>query len=582
MGSNECEDKAQLSLWPYGGPAGNAAWRVLENQKLKPKNAVKNSGTVLYTTGKIEDLFRCVSMLCSSSDTDSPDRSDPALRRAPLQVKLLDDVRVRGHHSRRRLCLSLPPDLRYLYSAAPLAYYLGASVKIGGKPYMAFEADEPLRLPEFPDFETYMGEALRRTFFLDCAVRCAAQSGKNLDGVDVRHIFSGSAGDIFSMGMEERFLLYMEPSLRMPDLPRWHIASYLEPAPESVEVLPFLLGSLSAIYEPRYSDASERDIVSMCVKEFLWHKKAVGPAASDKKRAIVVPSLHEACAHQWFAEGFPVDAVKGSVKAFINKRRFPGTGRGQARIAVVCNEKAMRQEIRVIEEGMPGSSAAVKVHKDISISGFGEVFARGYDVVQFIGHCDSRGFKCSDGFARVSNIEENNTPMFFFNSCSSHMEAALLIDKGSVCGVATLFRVLEEAAMEVCKNFYLMLGAGYSALTSINAAKECSVLGKEYLLIGDGSFSCFDDGLLKPFYRIAGRGGKYSLQCTMDNYDKGYITSIGRSEGNATSDLGFETGPMGAGQLERIGRGLRGYCLYHRNIYRSVEEAALAAMREGL
>jgi hypothetical protein len=170
--------------------------------------------------------------------------------------------------------------------------------------------------------------------------------------------------------------------------------------------------------------------------------------------------------------------------------------------------------------------------------------------------------------------------MFFFNSCSSHREAAQLIEKGSVCGIATFFRVLEEAAVDVCRNFYLMLGEGYPASISMGAAAECSVLGKEYLLLGDGSYSCFGGDDIKRFYRIKREGGSYKLCCTMSNVDKGYVLGSWSVDGErAVSDLGFETGRMSGEQLSAIARKFEGCCLYDRNIYMSVEDAMLSALK---
>jgi len=74
--------------------------------------------------------------------------------------------------------------------------------------------------------------------------------------------------------------------------------------------------------------------------------------------------------------------------------------------------------------------------------------------------------------------------------------------------------------------------------------------------------------------------GEYSLQCTVSNIEKGYILGVGRSKKKATSDLGFETRPMPAGQLARVSRDFKGFCLFHRNIYCSVEEAANAAVQD--
>jgi len=241
----------------------------------------------------------------------------------------------------------------------------------------------------------------------------------------------------------------------------------------------------------------------------------------------------------------------------------------------------MSGEVDAIVDALGDTEASVEVLWDAGVSRFSRAFARGFDVVQVIGHCDERGLKCHDGFAKVKDIGKNRTPVFFFNSCASCREAALLVERGSVCGVATLFRVLEEAAVDVCRDFYRMLGAGYPVSLSIGAARECSALGKEYLLVGDGSFTCFGNDPLKPLYRIVPRHGGYSLGCMAGNVDKGRVMSSW-SPGGAMmiSDLGFDTGPMKAEQLVAISEKFRGYCIYGRRIYESVGDAALKAFED--
>ena len=529
------------------------------------------------------EVFRCVSAMCTSDPLSTPQKSNPLFRMAPPSVTTIKSFFYRDKRGTCKFSLHLPSDYRALYTAAPLAYYLGAAVEEivdGEEPRMTFRSGEELSLPAFPELELWSADLLRRMFYLDCAVRYTSQSGKKLDALDIRDLTGFYAEDIFDMDVEERFRLYLNSGRNLPCLPPWHLAAYLDPVPESLEALPFLLHALSAIYMPECVSTTERGLVSLEVRNFLGGQKMPGPVGCDVNREIVIPALREAGTHLWFAGGYPVDAAKASAGAFVNRGRFAGIKK-HVSIGIICNENSMEEEVDVMVEALSDTPATMQVHWEIGVLEFSDIFSRGYDIVQFIGHCNERGFKCSDGFASVCDIEENNTPVFFFNSCSSHREAVSLIKKGSVCGVAALFRVLEEAAIDVCRNFYLMLGEGYPVSVSINAARECSVLGKEYLLVGDGSYTCFEGDELKRFYRITRHGDEFTLGCTMSNVHKGYVVGTWHPDGSrAVSDLGFETRFISAEHLALISRKFKGFCLYGRNIYRSVEDAALAALQE--
>jgi hypothetical protein len=532
----------------------------------------KKGGREVYTSPDVSGIFDCISAICSDHSISSPDKSNPLLRGAPPSIRTLGGFEV-PYCDRRAFSFHLPPDLRYLYAAAPLAYYLGASVEEDDRPYISFESHERIQLPAEEGFEAYAGEALCRTFYLDCAVRYDASSGRALPGVDLRGLFGYSAGEIFDMSMEERFLLYSSACPRMP-YPRWHMASYLDPVPSSVEALPFLLRSLSAVYSPECRPASEREIIQSSYRAFMGQCSTTEQYA-EHKRSIIMPSLRSASSQYWFSNGYPVDATKASVAAFENRVRFDIARGRKASVGIICNEGSMECETRDIVSEMAGRRCEVEVFRNVGVREFADVFAAGYHIVQYIGHCDANGFKCSDGYARASDIVENNTPMFFFNSCSCDSEAMRLIEKGSVCGIATMFRVINEIAIDMCKNFYRMFGAGYSVLTSLNAAKACSTEGKEYVLLGDGSYTCFEAPEAKPFFEILRREGGHALRCTMDNVDKGSIVTAWHcSNDKPATDLGFETRALTTEHLLCISKEFNGYCLYDRHIYRSVDKAA--------
>jgi hypothetical protein len=140
-----------------------------------------------------------------------------------------------------------------------------------------------------------------------------------------------------------------------------------------------------------------------------------------------------------------------------------------------------------------------------------------------------------------------------------------------------MFRLLDEAAVDVCASFYRMLSRGYPIMTSYLGARECSVTGKEYLLIGDGFYKVFNgrDSFL-PFYKLSRNGLGFSLQCKMPGIDKGLI--VRTCNGRALADTGFAMTCLRESDLPELDEGLDGMCLYGSRIYDSVADAVGAAL----
>ena len=199
-----------------------------------------------------DDLFKCISSLCQIPGEESSLRSHPFFRR-PLRVSMaagqvaeeVPDGRVSG------ITLSLPADLRYLYAAAPLAYYTGASIKAGEIPSLSI-SEVILPLPEDAhEFAQWACNMLRLVFHADCALRYETTTGKKLTGIDVLADTGISMDRLQSMGTAERILTYFQLYRRRTfrQMP-WHTASYVDPVPSSVLLIPSLLQSLSAIFYP--------------------------------------------------------------------------------------------------------------------------------------------------------------------------------------------------------------------------------------------------------------------------------------------------------------------------------------------
>jgi hypothetical protein len=535
----------------------------------------------MATGSDMESLFRCVSSLCAVQDKLSPWRSHPFFRQDLPDLSLLP-AGAGANHGRTvsPIAFHLPPDLRYLYAVAPLSFYLGASIDIGDRPSVGLQG-ESVDLPAgCRQFERWAGRMLSRSFQADCAVRYAAATGKQLAGIDIQYILGFSPEEIMLMGMPDRFRLYMDGSQSSGRaFNTWHTAAYVDPVPSGIELMPFLMRSLSAVYSPVWSPVTERDVVTLSVRDYQAQRVQLMRGGQDETETVLLPSLYGAQAQLWFSGGCPVDAALSSVGALKNGRHFP-RDRAMPEVCIVCNEPQMLKESLLIQRQLDGI-ASVEVRANLSRSDLLHTFTEGFDVLHYAGHCERPGLKCPDGYADLSLAEECNVPFFFLNCCSSYIHGTRLVEKGSVCGIATMFRVIDEAALDVCAGFYRMLAYGYPVMTSYLGARECSVIGKEYLLIGDGYHNVFNGrDVALPFYRLRRNGLGFTLQCNMSGRAKGLI--IGIDSGRAVPDTGFEVSGLQADDLPGEYDQMEGMCLYGGCLYDSVTAAvqtALADMR---
>lgn len=541
-----------------------------------PVGVKKMSRQAITTGADTEALFRAVSFICSLPGETSPYRSHPLFRSPPPQIRLSPESScMQAVSNDSPIRLRLPPDLRYLYAAAPLSYYLGASVESGDGPCLEAPG-KTIDLPSGPgQFERWAGKMLSHTFQTDCAVRCEAVTGNKLPGIDVQGITGYAPEELMLMTISDRFLLYCETlrsSRRAFNM--WHMASYIEPVPSSIEILPFLMRSLSAIYTPKSTPLSERDVVSLSVRNFKAQQ--AGRTRGDAGSAdVVLPSLHNAQTQHWYSEGCPVDATLSSIGALKNARNY-SRDRRMPEMCVIYNEPPMAREAYILKDLLDGI-AHVEVRMDLGCDDLLHTFSEGFDIVHYAGHCDRRGMKCRDGHADLSSVGTCNVPVFFLNSCSSYLQGARLIEKGAVCGIATMFRLLDEAALDVCTSFYRMLARGYPIMTSYLGARECSVTGKEYLLIGDGFYKVFNGrDSFRPFYKLSRNSLGFTIQCKMPGGDKGLIVRAGN--GLTAVDTGFEMTCLKAEDLPEPDEGLDGMCLYGSGIYDCVADAVRIAL----
>ncbi|KPN30671.1 hypothetical protein SY89_01407 [Halolamina pelagica] len=93
------------------------------------------AGTIT-TTGDPREMMRAVSAMSSSLKTTSVERSYPTLRGHPPEIELGDELDIPEGMAAADagVRIEVPPQLRFVYPVAPLAFYLGAEVVPGNVP----------------------------------------------------------------------------------------------------------------------------------------------------------------------------------------------------------------------------------------------------------------------------------------------------------------------------------------------------------------------------------------------------------------------------------------------------------------
>lgn len=443
----------------------------------------------ILVTRSLKDIARAISQLSSAIKIDSCERTYPTLRGHPPLIDFSKKAEIPELRKfRSGVEIFVPPKLEYLYAAAPLAYYLLADLKIGS-PGIECENGFYRELPEFPEFEDRVSEILQQVFFLDCLVRTEGLYKIRLHEARALEALDLDARALYNKKIEDQLSTYLEiPWERIKEfMPPWHLSTYVEASPGRVRALPFLLNELSLIFMPEAREVSEKEIMSYSLKDFFR-----SGTQAEAARELVMPVLKNSRNNAWLSSGTPVDVVKAEEIAFLNQLKYIQAEKDHIEVSLILNDERMGEEqanVARIYKQRDDVPLETDIFQMVSRKELKEIFSAGYDIVHYIGHCDAHGFVCADGHLRASDIEGNNTPAFFLNACGSYEEGVELISRGSVCGVVTLFRVLNQEALEIGYTFARLLSSGFPICDAIALAKKRSLYGRDYLVLGNGMYT---------------------------------------------------------------------------------------------
>ncbi|MCU4751615.1 hypothetical protein OB919_06420 [Halobacteria archaeon AArc-curdl1] len=476
------------------------------------------AGTIT-TTEDPTDLMQAVTMFGSALKTTTAERSYPTLRGHPPTLELGERLSIPKtlESPDTGVRIAVPPDLASVFVVTPLAAYLGATLVEGEKPVITTETGFSFPLEESDDFEKTVERVLKHVFFLDCIVRTEGTTPVSLHARSVTESeLSWDPATVYEQSPAERLQTYLETPYEVlePEIPLWRLEAELKPTATSIEFLPFIANSLAIVTTENDQTNGSTAQYQHAINTFTRDSSVRGVRSSqdgadggetettvtgESNSEGETPESEDTASEDmgtlpptitqfWRRQDGPDIRSTTPVSAFYNSiGREPRSD--PIEIEVVCNDPEMRDELDAVNgiygdrESLPFS---VTEHYNLTRNELEEVLTHESDLFHYIGHIDESGFQCSDGIFDVSTIDSVGAKAFLLNACQSRDQGLYLVECGSIGGVVTLGDVINSGAISVGTELARLLNRGYPLYAALEIARERSLIGQQYQLVGDG------------------------------------------------------------------------------------------------
>ncbi len=237
---------------------------------------------------------------------------------------------------------------------------------------------------------------------------------------------------------------------------------------------------------------------------------------------LVQPELGSSREHGWLADDVPIEVFKAFPEAYENRRKYLAREGSELTVAAVLNNADMRAEhdhaIEHYELRADELNIDITIRENISVAELARTFEATHDLVHFIGHRESAGLECADGYLPTASLSESNARTFFLNACGSYPEGEALIRKGSIAGGVTFESVLDSEAARVGTTFARLMVLGFSVKRGLDYARRQLLMPKDYAVVGDGTHVLAQSDALVPPTRWLFRDGD-QFRILADNYE---------------------------------------------------------------
>jgi len=447
-------------------------------------------------------MMEAISYFGSALKTTSPERAFPTLRGHPPRVELGESLSVPPtlEQPETGVSIEVPPDYEALYPVVTLAYYLGARVEPGARPRLVTEDGFEYSFDE-ESYERSVAETLKQLVLLDCLVRTEGYYNIAL------HERAALADDLdfewralYDSPLAERLSAYLGVSYETvaAQVPEWRLTAHVQPRSESVEQLPFVVDKLATVRTATpttaktssvetQTDSTENTVFTRAASSFSRNS---GPQSADQRQYVQLEQT-DALEQGWVGDGVPIGASKLLARAFENRldRVVPA---GDIAITIVVNDTRMDEERNLVDkaygdrENLPFD---IDVHRDLSGERLRELLREDHQFLHYIGHTEAKGFECSDGYFDAGELSETGVEAFLLNACDSYEQGVRLIEAGAIGGITTLNDIINHRAVRVGELIAQLVNAGFPLAAAVHIASEETILGKQYIVVGDGGMS---------------------------------------------------------------------------------------------
>ncbi|SFR45733.1 hypothetical protein SAMN04487947_1658 [Halogeometricum rufum] len=507
----------------------------------------KRPAATITTPDDPESMMRAVSLLGSALKTTSPERSYPTLRGHPPLVERGNEFRAPADLTppETGVTLELPATHHHVYAAAPLSYYLGATVVPGETPRLRTDRGFTYDLDGPVGYERTVARVLKQTFFLDCLTRTEGYYQVDLhERRAVESELGLDFADLYDRSLAEQIEAYLAIPWETvsPHVPEWKLTTHVTPTAENVELLPFVANDLAIVRTPEANAGASSTTQAAAVDSFLRSSPSVtdggftrsaAQSASLPERSYVQPGDTESLEQAWLGQGTPIGASKASLQAYRN-RLYRSPTEGDIAITVVCNDPRMADE-RDDVEAVYGSREElpfdVQVQYELTRAELRETLAAETDFFHYIGHIDTDGFQCVDGTLDASTLSDVGMDAFLLNACRSYEQGMSLIDAGAIAGIVTLDDVVNSSAVEVGSMLARLLNSGFPIRSALELVRDENVVGDNYIVLGDGGLA------------VAQSDGVFPNMCVVDAVDDRFEVEYNTYPGTHTG-MGALVKPM--------------------------------------
>jgi hypothetical protein len=483
---------------------------VRSDHKLPP-------GTVT-TPSEPEPLMQALSTFGPSMDLTTPQRSFPSLRTRPPRLAVGDSLDLAGFEQASGAEIAVPATMPAVVSAAPLAYYANARVvPTTGDPVFKVGGEEHTFSPVGEGYSREIAWLLRSLVGLDIFAR---ERSKYRFTTDAERSIGSSLtarrcdydlSEIAEQPLHDRLATYLsipeeqyahstptaestfhiaDMEAGIPALPR---AAYricpVEAADwcrsdEDCSTAGTVSGAEGLLRKSsnRSSEPSETD-TSGDAQPQQSEPDFCRVTETDARNEVLVSRGNKIATNATTLTPPAIDAV---VK--------PTPRDGPLRLAVVCTDERMAEELAITEEYETWTREVdLDVVNGATKAELRSMLADEYDYFHYIGHARSGGLQCSDGWLDTHSLERSNVRVALLNACHSLNQGLGLIEAGTPGVIATRRRVENDAALQVGKQLAYLLWSGYTLQAAYRLVSRVSDTAENYLSLGAGILSVAEE-----------------------------------------------------------------------------------------